>query len=245
MEYQCSILGNILVYRDNDDDVIRKHHNFNLSKKSAIPIPIKFEYKLPSFIFGKYFEKRSDLVFRRIIDLIEETWNEISYLFQDQQIESKSIINEFLETLKKAVISLLQVFNTSDKNNIINEFYDKTDVMQYQQIFINEFYPLVKKIPENFLQSQNVDYQILFEDLGLEKKNYKIDFDTIKYIEIPENIDKMIQDEESKNQYDKFVSIVNIIVSIRQLNEFQKEYNENVKNFVDKKKYYLKRFRLR
>ena len=209
---------------ENGEDPLK---NFNLVTEE---IP-----GFPSFTFGKYFEKRCDLEheFRKLINTVEENGNEILYFYEssEEKNESKTRIKEFLDTLDNTVVELIQTFQLPAKIDLIKRFYSNNNLQEYQDLIQRDFYPEVENIPTEFSTNDTLDLQELFQDFNPTKNKGQINFEKFKPINPPDNLSTQFPDENTREddlyKYDKYLCVVNSILSIRKLQEFSSKYNKN------------------
>ncbi|KAK8878083.1 hypothetical protein M9Y10_004846 [Tritrichomonas musculus] len=197
--------------------------NFNFVTDSVPDIPM--------FTFGKYFEKRcdSEQEFRKTINSVEENGNELLYLFQEEpnKEEAKRSLKELIEKLRNTTKELLSTFQIPNKRLIIQSFYEHVKLKECQELIEREFYPIVKTIPNEIPTTDEFDSSSLFGDFDPNKTDGNIDFDTFKPIEPPEELDQKYEHKERLPEYDKYVSVVNTIISINTLNKFKDKYEKN------------------
>lgn len=180
--------------------------------------------------------------FRKIINSVVENGNEILYLFQENKYKeaARQEIEEFINQLENTTKSLLQVSNHQEKDPIIKSFYKEIELTRYQEMIKNEFYPIVERIPNEFPTTKELDIDSLFQDFDPTKNGGNIDFDSFKMIEPPEEFDNIIKNEEERNKYDKYVSIVNMIISIINLEKFKSIYEKNESEYNQQEEHLTK-----
>ncbi|KAK8838651.1 beta-1,3-glucan linked protein [Tritrichomonas musculus] len=198
----------------------------------------------PSFKFGKCFEKRSDLEhkFRSYLGDIEEEGKEVLFLFQNEQAE-KAIakkIAELLDLTKITIIRLLQTFDLSEKADIIRNFYQSTNLNEYRDFILQNIYPSVQDIPKKILpiidmnkkESLGSDF---FGDFAPKSNDEPINFEDATKITRPKNYFKNL-DAQTVDEYDKFVPVVNLIIVLKELDEFKDEFSDSISSIIQQEK---------
>lgn len=201
--------------------------NFQSPKPNIIAQPM---------IFAKYDNKRfeNENEFRKLVSLYEDYSNEISFLYQNdkkKEMVKEHILqlqNSFNDTLKKLLPTLMQ----QDKIKVINEFYTKNDLHQFQELMIKNLYNPIHKIPKEF---QNIDTKSYFQDFDPSLNKTDINFGNVKYIQPPKNYDHKLE-PEMIDKYDKFVAIVNLIITIQKLIDFKTKFDQQNKLFASEEK---------
>lgn len=191
-----------------------------MANKGSTELP-----KFPQQINGKNYEKifllQSD--FRVNIEYARQSISEIMYLYQED-LDSND--NKFLEDIVLCFDGIINelienYIPSSKKLNIIKRFYkEKTEELENaKKKFFDKFYPDAKNIFDNFpIESHK---KRLFQ--GFVKIKHDEDVEKIEAIEPPNNYNLSLNDDTCNN-YDKFVAIINTIIYLRKIIDFNKEF---------------------
>lgn len=195
----------------------------------------------PSIIIQKIYEKSNSLqvTFRKTLHSSMEYVTEFLFLYQNNiEKELNDLISKKTLLFDKTIKELLemQMAPVSEKLDFINNFYENNIEMleKIKSIMQEQYYPPIKNTNLDFSHLENkISQKSLFQDFYIKEQGKEIDINTAKMIKPPDNYGYYLNEEEC-TKYDKFVSVVNIIISLRDLINAYPQFNESRESLKQK-----------
>lgn len=195
----------------------------------------------PSIIIQKIYEKSNSLqvTFRKTLHSSMEYVTEFLFLYQNNiEKELNDLISKKTLLFDKTIKELLemQMAPVSEKLDFINNFYENNIEMleKIKSIMQEQYYPPIKNTNLDFSHLESkISQKSLFQDFNIKEQGKEIDINTAKMIKPPDNYGYYLNEEEC-TKYDKFVSVVNIITSLRDLINAYPQFKESRESLKQK-----------